>query len=103
MSGVAPRGAPGVQVEGEEAQAQVEGDDDQRGVAGGQVETVDQVQRRQEEEQDQDAVQEPCDDVLEEKGAETQRGQSRVSTGFMSCEHTQEVPLILKINSVPPS
>lgn len=110
LSGVAPRGAPGVQVEGEEAQAQVEGDDDERGVAAGQVEAVDQVQRRQEKEQDQDAVQDPHDDVLEETGTE---GQSPVldciyqtvklnlqssdlwplpSTGFISCsiqwEHT---------------
>lgn len=73
LSGVAPRGAPGVQVEGEEAQAQVEGDDDERGVAAGQVEAVNQVQRGQEEEQDQGAVEDTGDDVLEEERTEKQK------------------------------
>lgn len=72
LSGVAPRGAPRVQVEGEETQAQVEGDDDQGGIAAGQVEAVNQVQRRKEEEQDQEAVQDPDDDVLKETGRDTE-------------------------------
>lgn len=73
LSGVAPRGAPGVQGEGEEAQAQVERDDDERGVAARQVEAVDQVQRRQEEEQDQAAVEDAGDHVLEGKPTEEQK------------------------------
>lgn len=66
LSGVTTRGAPGVQGEGEEAQAQVEGDDDDWSVAAGQIEAIDQVQYRQEEAQDEDAVQKPSDDVLKE-------------------------------------
>lgn len=73
LSGVAPRGAPGVQGEGEEAQAQVERDDDERGVAARQVEAVDQVQRGQEEEQDQAAVEDAGDHVLEGKPTEEQK------------------------------
>lgn len=72
LSGVPSRGAPGVQGEGEEAQAQVEGDDDERGVGVCQVEAVNQVQRRQEEEQDQGAVQDADDDVLEETNRGTE-------------------------------
>ena len=66
LSGVAPRGAPGVQGEGEEAQAQVEGDDEERRIAVGQVEAVNQVQDWEEDEQDQDTVEDTSDDVLEE-------------------------------------
>lgn len=71
LSGVAPRGAPGVQGEGEEAEAQVEGDDDERRVAVRQVEAVDQVQGRQEDEQDQDAVQDAGYNVLQDKQKHT--------------------------------
>lgn len=64
LCGVTPRGAPGIQGEGEEAQAQVEGDDDERGVGEGQVEVIDQVQGWQEDQQDHDAVQEAGYDIL---------------------------------------
>lgn len=71
LSGVTTRGAPGVQGEGEEAQARVEGDDDDWSVAAGQIEAIDQVQYRQEEAQDEDTVQKPSDDVLKEIQTET--------------------------------
>ena len=72
LGGVAPRGAPCVQGEGEEAQAQVEGDDEEWGVAGSQVEGVDQVQRWQEEQQDQGAVQDTSNYVLQDSNTETE-------------------------------
>lgn len=63
LSRVAPRGAPGVQGEGQEAHAQVQRHDDQGSEAARQVEAVQRVQRRQEEQQDEHAVQEAGDDV----------------------------------------
>lgn len=82
LRSVTPRGAPGVQGEGEEAQAQVEGDDDEWGVAAGQIEVVDQVQRRQDEEQDEAAVQDACNDVLRETEPKTHRVRVQFLTGF---------------------
>lgn len=64
LGGVAPRRAPGVQGEGEQTQAQVQADDEDGGVAAGQVEAVDQIQCRQEEEKNKAAEENAGDDVL---------------------------------------
>lgn len=79
---VAPRGAPGVQGEGEEAHAQVEGHDEQRGVAAAQVVGVDGVQRGQEEQQDEAAVEDAGDDVLH--GTETETGEGRSESDLVA-------------------
>lgn len=64
LGGVAAWCAPGVQGEGEEAQTHVKWDDDQRGVAMGAVEGVNDFQSRTEDHYDQQTVQETGNDVL---------------------------------------
>lgn len=64
LGGVATRGAPGVQREGEEAQSQVERDDEKRGVRMGLVKRVNGVQSGSKDQEDQQAEQETGNDIL---------------------------------------